>query len=244
MSAIAVTRKGLILGSVFVHVLTMVTAIWVVQRLGGPNYFLTRIRNHNRATITTLRMQIYPRLPLPEDATVFTGDSLIAQGMWSELLNDPKIYNRGLEGGTVRWFVENLGGVLPSRVDRLFLSLGHNDLADRGPSEVIRDFETLLQLIEKRQLARVVTVSSCLPTNDEVGRVSVTNERIMAYNDLLRPLVAKHGMAYVNADDVLGAPPDGRLRADFTTDGTHLSAAAYLAWAQALRQTPMFQRAR
>ena len=86
----------------------------------------------------------------------------------------------------------------------------------------------------------VLVIQSILPVSarqDAKGSY-VNNQRIIAYNQVLRELAEQYGAVYLNVGEAV-ADENGYLRADWNFDGVHLNVAGCQAWLEYLRTHPV-----
>ena len=147
---------------------------------------------------------------------VMLGDSLSDHGRWAEL-GDWRVANRGLGGDTVAMAAARVG-TLPE--GPVALMVGINDLGrSRSVDAVAADYDALLDRLGDRPvIVQSVLGPASLPVTELNGR--------------LRALAEARGHSWLDLTPVLGHP----IRPDYTYDGIHLTAPAYAAWAQALRE--------
>ena len=168
------------------------------------------------------------KLPNTEAEIVFVGDSLIADGPWSELYCPIK--NRGIGGETTSGLLDRLDEVTESHPRKIFLLVGTNCLADDVPvAQVVRNYRKLLERIRRESPQTQVFVISVLPVNQRVTHGPVhDNATIRELNVRLRDLAGKfESVIFLDVFDAL-TDASGNLRKDLTTDGLHLNLDGYL----------------
>ncbi len=171
-------------------------------------------------------------IPSEPGSTILVGDSLTAEGPWGELLAD--VLNRGVKGDTVDGVSRRLDEIVSRRPGRLFVQIGINDLL-RGASTtaVVEGVESLVESARRTSPDTRLYILSLLP----VAAGPLFDEQ---YSDALNVSVrnvnrqlaeSAKRLAFTFVD--LHAPMcdrDGRLRAELTYDGLHLTAGGYLVW--------------
>ncbi|WP_242843830.1 MULTISPECIES: GDSL-type esterase/lipase family protein [Clostridia] len=177
---------------------------------------------------------------------LFTGSSLmehfpieefcIAEGIQSI------IYNRGVGGFTTDDFLRNIHTVLleldPSRV---FINIGTNDISESiAPdgdwlNHLITNYDCILTQLKAQKPNCDVYLMAYYPTNQAVIAGSPfskqtfglrTQENINKANREVEKLAVRYGYHYINANAGL-ADVDGDLKAEYTTDGVHMTPDAY-----------------
>lgn len=170
----------------------------------------------------------FRKLPNTEAEIVFAGDSLIADGPWSELYCSIK--NRGIGGETTSGLLDRLDEVTESRPRKIFLLVGTNCLAADTPvAQVVRNYRKVLEQVRRESPQSRVFVISVLPVNPRLTRgLFRLNATIRELNRQLRDLAGQfENVAFLDVFDAL-TDASGDLRKDLTTDGLHLNLDGYL----------------
>ncbi len=165
--------------------------------------------------------------PRPDSPVALIGDSLTNHGEWAELLHRPEITNWGKPGfttGQLAWTFKDLVKAQPGlRV--VFLQGGINDLSLGIPAD--RIYRNVTEAIAYwREHGVQPIVQSILFKADDAE----TNGAIALLDERLRAFCVAHDVDYLDANPALA--PQGRLRAELTTDGTHLKPEGYVLWAE------------
>ncbi len=183
------------------------------------------------------------RSALPHQ-TVFAGSSLMEQfpvHLWAAELGPaaPRVYNRGVGG----YRTEDMLPILDALVTdlqprRLFINIGTNDLSDPEVTipALMGRYDEILSRIEQAVPDLGIVLMAYYPINRDAARddgmrrtLSVrTNERIRQANGAVRLLAEKHGAKYLDVNAPI-TDEQGRLRAEYTTEGMHLTEAGYRA---------------
>lgn len=161
--------------------------------------------------------------------TAFVGDSLTEHGDWQGLLPGRDVINFGVGGNTTHDVLDRLEEVIAAAPSTVVVEIGTNDFAWRLPlEEVAQNIEEILgSLREKLPDARIV-MQSILPRQPEYAHI------VRGVNEHLESFVPTVSCSYVDLWPAL-ADENGGLKAEFTTDGLHLTDAGYAAWFAALR---------
>jgi lysophospholipase L1-like esterase len=170
----------------------------------------------------------FRKLPNTEAEIVFAGDSLIAEGPWSELYCPIK--NRGIGGETTTGLLDRLDEVTESRPRKIFLLVGTNCLAADVPvAQVVRNYRKILERVRGESPQSQVFVISVLPVNPRLtNKRAHVNATIRELNRQLRDLAGQfESVAFLDVFDAL-TDGSGDLRKDLTTDGLHLNLDGYL----------------
>ena len=124
--------------------------------------------------------------------------------------------------------------------NKVYLMLGINELGWNGTETFRRQAARLIERIQADHPEAVLVIQSILPVSarqDAKGSY-VNNQRIIAYNQVLRELAEQYGAVYLNVGEAV-ADENGYLRADWNFDGVHLNVAGCQAWLEYLRTHPV-----
>lgn len=167
--------------------------------------------------------------PLPLIAMI--GDSITHQGQWPALLDRADVLNWGHPGyttGQIAWTFKDLVREHPS-VKIVFLSGGTNDLLLGVPPD--RIFKNQIEAIRYwRERGVTPVLQSVIHQVDALE----TNATISALNARLKAHCVVEHVRYLDLTPLLS--PDGKLRPELSTDGTHLKPEAYPLWADAIKR--------
>jgi lysophospholipase L1-like esterase len=159
---------------------------------------------------------------------VMLGDSITAQGDWSELLPELPIVNRGRSGFTTQQLVSVAGEVASRQPRAVVILTGTNDIRDGHDAAWTGGYLTaILDAFRGTAPGTQVVLQTVLPRGDAPDAVRQANAaiaKLAADRDLLLVDLNHH------FDDGRGA-----LRATDTTDGIHLTPAGYARWAALLQ---------
>ena len=179
-------------------------------------------------------------------AILFTGSSLMEQFPICEIARSAgitkPIYNRGIGGTTTDDFLREIETVLlelePSKV---FINIGTNDMTDRIYGDGWMDhletnYDTILRLARERLPEAEIYCMAYYPTNqhlpgqNEISRGMLkdrTKENIDACNRRIAALAEKHACRFIDCNSGL-IDENGEQKAEFSIDGVHMLASAYL----------------
>lgn len=171
------------------------------------------------------------------------GDSLTEWGDWERLLDAPAhnvvLHNHGIAGDTTEGMLRRVRYVIQEAPDAVLLLGGVNDLyMGAPPAEVTRNLGAIVHNLRLALPQAALYLQSLLPVNATLLGWDA-NDVIQSINTELKAIAPQHGALYV---DVYAAMQDGtgNLQPAYTTDGVHLSARGYEAWAAVLRTVPVF----
>ena len=183
------------------------------------------------------------QISVMEPDIIFIGDSIIEYYPLQELLGTSKtIVNRGIRGYQTGLLQENLDAHLyGDAVDQIVLFIGTNDIGKDVPiNEALNNLESVIQTISRDYPLSQIKLVSILPVNEgENFKQTVyirTNEKINAWNQAYQDLASAYmQVEFVPVFENL-LDQEGKLKADYTTDGLHLSVAGYQALSNTLKK--------
>ena len=183
------------------------------------------------------------QISVMEPDIIFIGDSIIEYYPLQELLGTSKtIVNRGIRGYQTGLLQENLDAHLyGDAVDQIVLLIGTNDIGKDVPiNEALNNLESVIQTISRDYPLSQIKLVSILPVNEgENFKQTVyirTNEKINAWNQAYQDLASAYmQVEFVPVFENL-LDQEGKLKADYTTDGLHLSVAGYQALSNTLKK--------
>jgi alpha-glucosidase len=159
------------------------------------------------------------------------GDSITRQGRWVELLGRDDVINWGHPGyttGQIAWTFKDLVRQQPA-LKVVFLSGGTNDLLLGVP--VDRIFENQVAAIRYWRERDITPVLQSLLHQVDAPD---TNALISSLNARLRAHCAAEKVRFLDLIPVLCERE--QLRAEHSTDGTHLKQTAYPLWADSVKR--------
>lgn len=190
-----------------------------------------------RSELYGQRSTLFSELGVNNNTIVFFGNSLTHGCEWHELLNNPNVVNRGINGDTVDGLKERLASVTDGSPAKIFLLIGANDVShDLTADSIATAIEELVTEIQVKAPATKLYLQSLLPINNSFNRYRLMagkEQTIRDINALLEPMAARHGITYINIHDAF-CDEDGNLRADLTNDGLHILGPGYIIWREIL----------
>jgi lysophospholipase L1-like esterase len=176
-------------------------------------------------------------------AIVFAGSSLMEMFPVEAFAKEegpdfPVVYNRGLGG----WRTEDMLATLEAQVTglmpkRVFINIGTNDLSDPAVTidALMERYDEILNRIEAEVPGVELVLMAYYPINydaaDEGMKACLrirTNERIREANQAVEALAARHGARYMDFNAPL-TDEQGRLKAEYTIEGMHITKEGYRA---------------
>lgn len=175
-------------------------------------------------------------VPVARHNVVMLGNSLTERGCWSEYFQRSAVLNRGIGGDCVAGMAARLEPIVAGHPRAIFLMAGVNDLifSKITPEALLLQYERLLDAIRNRSPRTKVYIQSLLPLDETQNESYFTgkNNRIEAFNTLLRQAAARRGLTYIDIWSRMAR--EGKMPGTYTVDGIHLNAAGYAVWVGAL----------
>ena len=179
------------------------------------------------------KVSLFEQLPASPEDILFLGDSITDGGEWSELFADARIKNRGISGDTVAGVAARLPSLLKSQPTRIFLMIGTNDVKfEKSDEKIAAGITAIIRIIQKESPRTVIFLQSLLPMNPSFPdhRQHVRQwQRIPHINLLLKEAAGNAQIRYIDLYSAF-ADENGRLKAEYTNDGLHLTGNGYRLW--------------
>lgn len=150
---------------------------------------------------------------------VFMGDSLTEGGSFEEVLKGSK--NAGVDGDFIYSTEDVVPIVAGYNPRKVYLMIGTNSLRDYSYEECVYQYNSLINLITTTLPNAEIVVESVLP-------VSVTNYKIVRFNDFVKSICEEYGLRYIDLYSKYSVC--GLLPLTVTEDGVHLSPSGYNEW--------------
>jgi len=166
---------------------------------------------------------------------ILLGDSLTAGGAWGRALPQARLKNLGLNGDTAAGVWGRLDEAVALKPDQIFLQIGINDfLRGAWPDEIGDIHLRIWDEIRERLPETKLRVVSMLPFVEASFPGIPPTLELIILNQRLAEEAEKRGLVFI---DLFGdlADENHQLRLDYTSDGLHLTPAAYRVWENRLR---------
>ena len=218
----------------------LIATVYVNSR-GGIEFVILTLNNivttHELKSVNIdsyKQIEMFKKYPSSKNDIVFVGDSIIKLGAWSEYYPDKSCRNRGISGDTSQGVCDRLEDILDGRPQKIFLSVGINDLASNvNRNNILQNYG---KIIEKANGTKLY-IFSLLPVNTKLvnGNYHIANKDIMDLNQKIKELCFKNNIVYT---DVYKAFIDetGQMKSSLTTDGIHITPEAYLILSEIIKQ--------
>ena len=179
------------------------------------------------------RATLFDRLqPSPLDI-VMIGDSLINGCEWHELLDNPRIKNRGINGDTVCGVRLRLESALKGSPHKLFIMVGINDVSHNHSAEAIA--HNIIALADDAHSLSPTTalyIHSLLPFDTAIHYTSLQAKEgvVIEINRLLQNEAIYHNYTYIDLYSHFVKPHSNIIQPQYTNDGLHLTGEGYALW--------------
>ena len=196
-------------------------------------------QNSKFGTYYDQRKSLFELLPDTKNEIIFLGNSITDGAEWSELLNNPRVRNRGISGDTSEGVLFRLYQITRAEPAKVFLLIGINDLAKNIPPDTVYlNICKIVSTISAKSPKTKIFVQSILPVNNTfktfAGHTSRTPQ-VKDLNERLRKICPKLGATFVDLFNELKNPNDDLLNPMYTNDGLHLMGGGYQAWLKVIQ---------
>lgn len=139
--------------------------------------------------------------------------------------------NRGIGGDNLPGMLHRMRSVYRLKPKLCFIMAGINDIYADAPVDTI--FRKYTQLIDTHREHKIVPIiQSTLHVNPKWKRTEEKNPDVIRLNALLREYARSNSIEFIDLNTRLST--HAVLRDEYTTDGVHLTAAAYAVWREML----------
>lgn len=191
------------------------------------------------------RMAAYAKMPIPENAMIWIGDSIVEQAWWESLIKEKNLVNRGIGGDNTYGMLHRLPLYLDSSPRKIFIFAGINDISANYPvDDVFANFVAMVKMIqEKAPECEIFIQSPITPNNDVLAYAYIKNKqaKVQELNTRLEQMCKDMGVTWVDIRPVLHNEK-GEIKEEYTKDGIHLYPAAYEAWVDYLKKMKYVRR--
>lgn len=191
------------------------------------------------------RMAAYAKMPIPENAMIWIGDSIVEQAWWESLIKEKNLVNRGIGGDNTYGMLHRLPLYLESSPRKIFIFAGINDISANYPvDDVFANFVAMVKMIqEKAPECEIFIQSPITPNNDVLAYAYIKNKqaKVQELNTRLEQMCKDMGVTWVDIRPVLHNEK-GEIKEEYTKDGIHLYPAAYEAWVDYLKKMKYVRR--
>lgn len=210
----------------------LLLCLWViVERLGGWNYTLSRLR-HDVAGLYKSRKDLFERMPVQQGAIIFLGDSQTEQCEWQEFLQPDSavILNRGIVGDYTSGVLGRLDEIVRHKPSKIFLLVGINDLIfEKKPKDIVPVYRDIVASLRNKTPDSELFLQSIFPVNNTLKKIGVENQTIQQLNTEIARIAKDYALPYLDIYSEL-TDAGGNLSPRFTDDGIHLNGQGYQVW--------------
>lgn len=200
--------------------------IWV-------SLFFDRMKQFIKKVLAYLIKRLNPEPTNP--AIILIGDSLIRMGNWTKLLNRTDLMNRGMGGETLSQIHERLNQLANTTARIAFVEGGINDLPPSDADTLFGEYQEITTVFQSKQVILVVTslvyissrAAKKYPWRSDWRAI---NTQVTILNEKLKAFCAEKNIEFIDLNSLLS--DSMQLKAEYTTDGVHLTKSAYHIWAR------------
>lgn len=162
---------------------------------------------------------------------IFIGDSITELAYMPTLCKKPAL-NAGIGGFSSAGILQEVEALpTDAKFDDAYLAFGTNDVAGPktlDPETFERTYSAVINAIRSRaHRIFILTIPGLSPVHLTGNYFRLSD--IADVNQAIQRVAAHNNVAMIDVHAVL-TEPDGTMRASYSTDGVHLSAAGYRAW--------------
>ncbi len=185
------------------------------------------------------RVSLFESLPVNSTDIIFIGNSITDGGELTELFNDLRVKNRGINSDDIDGVTDRIDCILAGRPAKIFLLIGINDVSHNvSLSSLLSKYETLINIICEQSPESKLYVQSVMPINNDFNRyknLRGKEDLINSFNSGLQELASQKGIVYIDLWPALAVADSDKLDPRYTNDGLHLTGEGYLAWANHIK---------
>ena len=162
--------------SLLLNILFIFGFLYLVNALGGFSYLMAKMKTKNLAGVYEHRKNHFKKLPMQKNAIVMLGNSLTQSCEWSELLENPKMVNRGIAGDMTGGLLMRLDEITQHEPAQIFLMIGINDLSVHSLDDIMKNYQAIVSDILLKTPSTKLYLQSILPVNNQVrnsGKLSL-----------------------------------------------------------------------
>lgn len=173
-------------------------------------------------------VSFFAEFPTTPKDVVFVGDAITSEARWHELFPDVSVRNRGIPGDTSEDVAFRIGQVAAGKPDKVFLMIGGGDAAaEKTIDETEASYATILDRLRSDAPDTEVFVQSILPRSIEAWPA------IAKRNEAIQRITEEKGATFVDLTTLFAAE-NHAIREEYSNDNTHLLAAGYVVWRDAI----------
>lgn len=228
-------KKKFLILSLLLNAVFIIAFLFLVHALGGWNYMLYKMNNRGETGNYAHQKNLFEVLPTDTATIVFLGNSLTAYCEWAEILQNPRIRNRGIPGDYSSGVLERLPSITALQPKQIFLMIGVNDLLFRTSPVILDYYDQIVEKIKKESPQTELLLQSVLPVNNKVRNTRIQNSTIRILNEGIKKLAEEQQLVFIDLYPLF-LDNEGNLDSKYTQDGIHINGEAYLVWKRAIEK--------
>ena len=182
-----------------------------------------------KSSVYKNRTGMFEQSTIKSAKIVFLGNSITYGGEWNTLLKRDSISNQGINGDNTLGMLHRLQYVYQLHPKLCFVMAGINDIYADAPVEKV--FDNCKKIIDTLRANNIIPIiQSTLHVNPKWKRAEAKNLEVKKLNTLLSEYCIVNTITFVDVNAKLST--NGVLNDQYTTDGVHLTPAAYSAWSE------------
>lgn len=170
---------------------------------------------------------------------IMLGNSLIRHQDWDSLLQRNDIVNRGISGDNLECMCRRLHYLDSTKAKICFIEGGINDLPGAGIDSLVNSYKEMVYYFKKRNIIPVIDLLVYI--NEKAGEkferrkdYRFINRKIDTLNQKLTRFAQQENVYLIDLNKKLS--DSSGLKTEFTSDGIHLTPAAYNLWATEIKE--------
>lgn len=173
------------------------------------------------------QIELYDSYKTTSADVVMLGNSITFGVNWNELLGRSTIVNRGIGGDNTLGMLHRLKYVYNLHPKLCFIMAGVNDIYADAPVDLVyKNYLAIIDTIRSKKIIPII--QSTLFVNPKWKRSEEKNPLIAQLDSLLKNYARKNDILFIDLNSILSE--NGVLKTEYTTDGVHLTPAAYSKW--------------
>lgn len=217
------------------NILFVLGFFYFVNAIGGFSYLIAKMKTRNLAGVYNHRVNHLKNLPMQDSAIVMLGNSLTQSCEWSELLENPKIVNRGIAGDMTGGVLLRLDEITQYHPSKIFLMIGINDLSVHSIEKILKNYESIVEEILAKTPTTQLYLQSILPVSNQIRNSGKSNADIVFLNEKIKQIAENRNITFIDLHAKF-IDQEGNLMSDLTQDGIHLDAEGYSIWKKELEK--------
>ena len=183
--------------------------------------------DHNKVRVETKTRKVATVSP----NYLFLGDSITDFYDLEKYFPDEPVVNSGVGGNMTDDILEDMKNrVYQYNPSKVFLLIGTNDLQDgKTPEEIFDNIKKIVEGIKENRPKAKIYLESITPINHNFERNGAQDrqkEDIEEINEKIKKYCVDENLTYIDLYSTL-EDENGNLRAEYTTEGLHLSEEGY-----------------